>query len=123
MGWRVVVPCQETPWCYHDNFYSRMLNYQKYCNKMITEYQDIQSFQAMDYSESRKELEQIKEVARKELYELVDKGEKAQFLELFQEQENRGWLHLKDLEVLADIAAAERDGCRASRDWNFMKSC
>ena len=53
MGWRVVVPCQETPWCYHDNFYSRMLNYQKYCNKMITEYQDIQSFQAMDYSESR----------------------------------------------------------------------
>ena len=20
MGWRVVVPCQETPWCYHDNF-------------------------------------------------------------------------------------------------------
>ena len=57
MGWRVVVPCQETPWCYHDNFYSRMLNYQKYCNKMITEYQDIQSFQAMDYSESRKELE------------------------------------------------------------------
>lgn len=108
MGWRVVVPCQETPWCYHDNFYSRMLNYQKYCNKMITEYQDIQSFQAMDYSESRKELEQIKEVARKELYELVDKGEKAQFLELFQEQENRGWLHLKDLEVLADIAAAER---------------
>lgn len=109
MGWRVVVPCQETPWCYHDNFYSRMLNYQKYCNKMITEYQDIQSFQAMDYSESRKELEQIKEVARKELYELVDKGEKAQFLELFQEQENRGWLHLKDLEMLADIAAAERD--------------
>ena len=73
---------------------------------MITEYQDIQSFQAMDYSESRKELEQIKEIARKELYELVDKGEKAQFLELFQEQENRGWLHLKDLEVLADIAAA-----------------
>ena len=109
MGWRVVVPCQETPWCYHDNFYSRMLNYQKYCNKMITEYQDIQSFQAMDYSESRKELEQIKEIARKELYELVDKGEKAQFLELFQEQENRGWLHLKDLEVLADIAAAERE--------------
>lgn len=109
MGWRVVVPCQETPWCYHDNFYSRMLNYQKYCNKMITEYQDIQSFQAMDYSESRKELEQIKEIARKELYELVDKGEKAQFLELFQEQENRGRLHLKDLEVLADIAAAERE--------------
>ncbi len=117
MGWRVVVPCQETPWCYHDNFYSRMLNYQKYCNKMITEYQDIQSFQAMDYSESRKELEQIKEIARKELYELVDKGEKAQFLELFQEQENRGWLHLKDLEVLADIAAAERE---AGQEWFWL---
>ena len=108
-GWRVVVPYQEKPWCYHDNFYSRMLNYQKYCSRMIEEYQDIQPFQAMDYSESRKELEQIKEVARKELYELVDKGEKSQLLELFQERENRGWLHLKDLEVLADITAAERN--------------
>lgn len=107
-GYKIVVPFQQQPWCYHDNFYSRMVNYQKYCRRMAEEYQDIENFQTTDYSQSRKDLEQIKEVARRNIYILVNAGNKEGLTELFREPDNRGWLHLKDYEVLADISGAEQ---------------
>lgn len=107
-GYKIVVPFQERPWCYHDNLYSRMVNYQKYCKRMTEEYQDIENFQATDYSQTRKDLEQIKETARRNIGALVNAGDKEGLMGLFREPDNRGWLHLKDYEVLADISDAEQ---------------
>lgn len=49
-GYRVVVPYQDSPWCYHDNTYSKMLNYYKYCERAVGEYQDIKPFVAGEVS-------------------------------------------------------------------------
>lgn len=106
-GYKVVVPYQEQPWCYHDNHYSKMTNYQKYCRRMVDEYQDIKAFSAAEFSDNRKELESIKEEVRKELCVLVNQENRKALLEIFGDEKNRGWLHLKEFEVLTDIVCAE----------------
>jgi hypothetical protein len=107
-GYQVVVPYQESPWCYHDNSYSKMRNYWKYCERMIQEYQDIKAFSMEAVSEPRRELEEIKEQSRAELRRLVDMGDKEGLLQVFANPDNRGWLHLKEFEVLSDIVTNEQ---------------
>lgn len=107
-GYLVVVPFQKKPWCYHDNSYSKMLNYPKYCNRFIAEYQDIKHFQVTEQKKGRKELDELKEISRMELRKLVETGQKEALIEIFGIPENTGWLHMKDFEVLAHIVKKER---------------
>ena len=106
-GYKVVVPFQEEPWCYHDNTYSKMQNHYKYCERMVAEYQDIKPFYMTEPSESRREFEAIKEVVRKELKNLVERNDREGVLSVFEKPENLGWLHLKDFEILAEIVRTE----------------
>lgn len=52
-GFKVVIPYQEKPWCLHDCGPSKLLNYDKTREKILTEYQDffMDSYQPMDISE------------------------------------------------------------------------
>lgn len=130
-GYQVAVPFQTEPWCYHDNTYSKMQHYQKYCDRMISEYQDIKPFYRVEPSDNKKELNLLKETSRKELRKLVENDNKKELIQIFDKPENRGWGHLKEFELLADITRKElaagksllwEDGDSYEDVWKRIKS-
>lgn len=108
-GYKVVVPWQEQPWFYHDCTYSKMTNYNKYCEKLIAEYQDINPFVQAEYRDDMKEYDLLKDNTRLEIKGLVEKGEKDTLRKIFEDSANRGYLHLREFELLSDIERAEAD--------------
>lgn len=102
-GLRCVVPRQEKPWCYHDNSYSKMRKYYDYNLIFAREYGDIRTFTAIPPSEAALQLAENKERAREELAMLVDMGRCKQIKDIFAKEENRGWLHLREYQLLSDI--------------------
>lgn len=108
LGYRVAVPYQEQPWCYHDNTYSKMENYQKYCDRFIREYQDIKPFEKLVFRETKREFDELKEASRDAMKRLVNAGDKEELCRIFSEEENRGYLHLREFEVFAEIDSRER---------------
>ncbi|MCI5873719.1 MAG: glycosyltransferase family protein [Clostridiales bacterium] len=116
-GYRCVVAGQKTPWCYHDNSYSKMRNYYDYNLVFAREYADIRPFKAVTPSEEALNLAESKERAREELYALTDMGGHAQIKAIFQKEENRGWLHLREYQLLADIDECEENAGVVKRLW------
>ena len=116
-GYEIVVPYQKKPWCYHDNTYSKMTEYYNYCEKAVREYQDIKSFVASEHNERRSEYDLLREASRRELKDLVERGEKEELIKLFADENNRGYLHLREFEVLANIAFME-EKAGENRFWN-----
>lgn len=107
-GYRAAVPYQEHIWCYHDNTYSKMGNYQKYCGRFVDEYQDIKPFRHLEIREEKKEFDVLKETSREAMKRLVDAGDREELCRIFSEEDNKGYLHLREFEVLAEIDARER---------------
>lgn len=116
-GYRCVVAQQEKPWCYHDNSYSKMRYYYDYNLIFANEYADIKPFTVQPPSENALRLAESKEQAREELYVLVDMGRRVQFEAIFRKQENRGWLHLREYQLLADIDVCEEKASVVKRLW------
>lgn len=108
-GYEVVVPWQKEPWFYHDCTYSKMTNYNKYCERLIAEYQDIKPFVKADYRDDMKEYDLLKDKTRLEIERLVEKGEKDSLRKIFEAVDNRGYLHLREFELLSDIERTEAE--------------
>lgn len=106
-GYKVVVPYQDTPWCFHDNKSAVMKRYYDYTKRFIREYQDIKHFVWKEPSDEKQRYERVKEVARDELRRLVDAGEAMRLITLFEQPEFQGFLHLKEFEVIANIHRLE----------------
>lgn len=106
-GYKVAAAYQSEPWCYHDNTYSKLGNYQKYCERFAKEYQDIKPFHGQNDSSRIEEFEVLKEQSRNEMRRLVDVGAKIELRDIFDKTENKGYLHLRDFEILANIDRLE----------------
>lgn len=107
IGKKIAVPYQEVPWCYHGNNYCKMQNYHKYRKIFINEYQDISSFSMENPEITFSEYKSLIEETRTAIGALIDTGNTEQAYALFTAQENRGYLALKEYELLADIYYAE----------------
>ncbi len=107
-GYKVVVPYQEKPWCYHDNIYSKFLHYYDYCNKLSVAYQDIRPFTPYEYTESERTYYQLQENLRKKLYFLTNNGMKQELIQFFESSGYKGYLCLRDFEVFAVIEQHEK---------------
>ena len=116
-GYRCVVARQEKRWCYHDNSYSKMNRYYDYSRIFAREYADIKDFVAMPPSKETLQLAESKEKAREQLYMLADMGRREQIRAVFQKSEKRGWLHLREYQLLADIDACEEKAKTGNRLW------
>ena len=117
-GYKVMVPYQQQPWCYHDNTYSKMVKYPKYCARFIKEYQDIKPFSYCEQSREKTEFEVLREQSRAELIQLVGAGKKQELVNIFLNPENCGYLHLREFETLANIERLENaDG--TARFWQM----
>lgn len=116
-GKRVVVPVQKEPWCCHDNRYSKMSRYYYDCNKFAEEYQDIYAFKTAEASQRAEEYENLREQSRKEILRLIDEGGHAELRKIFIQPENRGYLHLREMQLIADIDMFEEQENTAKRIW------
>lgn len=106
-GYEVVVPRQKDAWCYHDNHSSNMKNYNHYRRRFIEEYRKGQ-FQMPPEWEGLKEYHNLKQEVQNTMEQLINAGDHAQMHKIFQDPANRGFMHLKDYEVIADTDCLER---------------
>lgn len=107
-GYKVVVPYQEKPWCYHDNYYSRLKNYFIYQDKFCEEYQDICNFINLVQEYSQIEIEGLIERMSQQLEIIVNEGQDQQLWDVFVEMEGFTHLGLRDFRVLAQINHLEK---------------
>lgn len=116
-GKKVVVPNQKTPWVWHDNVYCKMTNYDKFTKRFIEEYADTHNFEYMPESGNMQEFNDLKERMRQEMFYLVEHGNREELVEIFQNPDNRGYLVLKEFEILADIEYLENVNEVKNRFW------
>ena len=108
-GYICATPVQEKPWVYHDNAYSKMMNYYKYRDVFVDEYQDIKTFKHVSPSDKKKAFDKLKEDSRLQLKSLIDQGKKEEVISLFQNPDSCGYLHLKDFEIISCIARYQKE--------------
>lgn len=79
-GLKVVVPEQREYWCYHDNRYSRLRDYDYWRKKFVEEYQDIYPFRySRRITQSQKEMEELINQLTGVLVQHLDKREMKEF--------------------------------------------
>lgn len=115
-GYQVAVPYQNEPWCYHDNHYSKMAEYNKYC-RIYAEIYGTGEKADVNVSEQMKEFTEIKEKSRIAMEMLIDLGQRKELVDVFRAKENRGYLHLKEYEVISDIEYFESTNGAEPRFW------
>ena len=116
-GKKVVVPDQKQPWVWHDNTYCKMQDYYRYTQIFVEEYGDIRAFVNVPVSEQMREYNELKERIREQVIRLIDCGRREELIELFRNPSNRGYLHLKEFQMIADIEALECDHLDGQRLW------
>lgn len=117
-GKKAVVPYQTEPWVWHDNLYSKMGRYYDYAGVFAKEYTDIHPFVNAPVSEKIQEYHELKEKMRREMFTLIDCGRRKELAELFQNPANRGYLHLKEIQIIADIEYLESANGTQQRLWS-----
>lgn len=121
-GKMVVVPYQVEPWVWHDNLYSKMDRYYDYARLFAEEYSDIHPFAYIPVSEKIREYHKLKEKMRREMLQLIDYGKRKEVVELFRNPVNRGYLHLKEIQIIADIEYLETEHGVQQRMWKESDS-
>lgn len=121
-GYRVVVPYQGQPWCYHDNYYSRLGKYFFYQDKFCREYQDISNYRRYVKDNSQNELEELVDQMLRQLQIIVDEGKRQELWETFVQMNCRVHMALRDFCLLAQIEHLERINLKESIFWKEGES-
>lgn len=116
IGKEVVVPYQESPWCYHDNKTSRLKNYYRDYAVFLKEYLGVDGNLVL--SARSLEFEELQEQMKDLLDTWLETGKRAELLELFGNAETRKYLSLRDYRVIADIEQSERRGLPIATFWS-----
>lgn len=116
-GLSAAVPYQHTPWCYHDNQYSKMKKYHFYRQKFLNEYYPDNNHTAVLGWETGKEYEQLKESSRKAIESLIRSENRSELQKIFNQPDNRGYLHLREYELIAQIDKLEQEHHSSKRMW------
>lgn len=121
-GYRVVVPYQGKPWCYHDNYYSRLGKYFFYQEKFCREYKDISNYRSYVKDNSQNEIEGLVDQMSRQLQIIVDEGKRQELWEAFVEMSGRVHMALRDFCLLAQIDHLERINLEESIFWKEGES-
>ena len=109
-GLKVVVPEQKEYWCYHDNRYSRLKDYDKWRQKFVEEYQDIYPFKYTEHiSKSKKEMESLIMTLTEMLEKYLDGGQIGEFGEICKNQNVKNQLWSKEYCEINSIYCSEKD--------------
>lgn len=116
-GYKVVIPKQAEPWCYHDNSYSRLKNYFVYQSLFCKEYSDIKAFDMQVSQNADIEMERLLESLKKNIELLIEKGEKKQVIETFQVLGNQNYFSVREYSAIAQIEQLESLNGVEERFW------
>lgn len=106
-GYRVVVPFQSEPWCYHDNQYSRLEKYFVYQEKFCNEYRDIRNFYSVIKADSESELEELLDELKKNIIDFMNRGGRDEVADIFRQIGNRVYFSLRELAIISEIYRLE----------------
>ncbi len=109
-GYEVGIPYQKEVWCFHDNHASMISNYDQEMAVFVKEYQDIYPFVFDGSSDTRNELEMVKKDSVRLMEGFIQAGNQRGLEEVFANEENCGYIHLRDYEILAKINQTEKAG-------------
>lgn len=85
-GYKVVVPFQETPWCYHDCGISTLKTYDFYRQKMLSKYPEVFNEEINEEEVSRKQKEILEmEGIQKSLIQMMEAGAYEELSEIARE--------------------------------------
>ncbi len=116
-GKKIAVPNQHVPWVWHDALYSKMADYDKYTKRFVKEYTDIHHFVYEPVPKRIQEFNDLKEEMRQNMFSIVENGNRTELVDIFQIQDNRGYLVFKEFEILADIEYLENANEVQNRFW------
>lgn len=109
-GLKVVVPEQGEYWCYHDNGYSRLKDYDKWRKKFVEEYQDIYPFQYNKHiSENKLAMETLIMSLAEMLEKYLDDGQMMEFAEICKNPNVENQLWAMEYCQINSIYCTERD--------------
>ncbi len=116
-GYQIVIPSQKEPWCYHDNTYSKMTEYESYRERFCQEYAAWGSFEFRKRSDYLLNFERAKETVRREVELLISNRAVTELRKLFNTSENRGFLYLREYECIVFIDWLEEQRQIQNRFW------
>ncbi|MCM1326542.1 MAG: glycosyltransferase family protein [Bacteroidales bacterium] len=118
----VVVPFQQTPWCYHDCRRGLLQPYYDNFDVFLKEYGEeiggaalFKDENVSEGEEKRKHLEQCMDV-------ILEAGEKEAFIHIFQHAPMRAYLPFREYRIIADIEEKESKECVAKPFWDVNLS-
>ncbi len=110
-GWKVVAPEQRECWCYHDNKYSRLGDYDKWRKRFVEEYQDIYPFQYNErITENQKEMEELIKSLSDILKQHLTRGEMQEFHAICSNSEIKQKLWAREFCEISNISRGEENG-------------
>lgn len=115
-GKTVVVPFQQTPWCYHD---CKMVQMESYCDNIsifLKEYSAESGGVTIKFCEYA-EFEKRKEGLRNALYPMLAAGERDALIRFFQEGFPRTLNIVREYRMIADIEKEEAAASFVRRFW------
>lgn len=112
-GYRVAVPFQKEPWCYHDCVYNDRKGYDAYRKKFLNEYRDMGDFQIRELNWSV--LDQEKGEIRKQVAGLFLAGKISELREIFRESKGQELFFLREYELILQIDSLEEKHSSAKR--------
>ncbi|WP_075721641.1 glycosyltransferase family protein [Roseburia sp. 499] len=109
-GLKVVVPKQKEYWCYHDNRYSRLKDYDKWRQKFVEEYQDIYPFEYTEHiSENKREMEELAKALTAMLASHLNSGQMTEFAAICSNPGVKNQLWAKEYCQVSSIFGTEQN--------------
>lgn len=109
-GLKVVVPEQNKTWCYHDNHYSKLYNYDIWRQKFVEEYQDIYPFEYTEHiSQNKREMEELIISLTELLEQYLDSGQMTDFSVICKNPNVENQLWSRDYCLINSIYYMEQD--------------
>lgn len=107
---KVVIPFQKEIWCYHDNCYSKLDQYNKYRKKLIEEYgQEYPLEMETETSyEHEAEYEKLRKQALAGIKQLVENGNIEEVCNWLKQPENQGEPAFREIELICRIYEFEK---------------
>lgn len=110
-GRKVVVPKQEGYWCYHDNKFSRLADYDRWRKKFVAEYQDVYPFEYIPrVTENQKEMEELIKSLSDILKQHLTRGEMQEFHAICSNSEIKQRLWAREFCEISNISRGEENG-------------
>ncbi len=122
-GYKVIVPWQNEPWCYHDDLYLKLYSYYDDYKRFLSEYGERDGFPVIDkridatLCKKARELSQLQEDARKVVEMLFCMEDRVGLRSFFEDPYLQKMQCLREYNLIVDIDRQEEQCGSSVRFW------